>query len=361
MALDRPTLAELYARTKADLVGLAETGGAILRLSIEWVLAGIVALLAHGLYAYIADQRKQSFPDTADEPGVRQWGGLFSVNPNPATPAQGDITFTGTDTTAVPVGSEFRIGTWLYTTDVGGSVASGTLTVAATATEVGADGNAEEGATGSLSNPIAGIDSAVTVAAGGLAGGTDDELLEPYRGRVLDRMAAPPRGGTEADYEAWIRATTTVDVFRVWVYGAGDGVGTVVAAFTVVDTESDTGFAVATVGQVSDVQDAVDAAMPIDARSFRATTPLSAELTLSVTLELQTGADLATVKAAAEASIAALLGTTAEPSTTLALSRIGEAISTTAGEKSHEITSPVSAPDPGNGYIFDSVAVTWTP
>ena len=360
MALDRPTLAALYARTKADFVALSETGGAILRRSVEWVLARIVALLAHGLYAYIEYQRAQSFPDTADEPGVRQWGGLFGVGDNPATAATGPVVFTGTNTTNIPAGTEFRIGTQLYTTDALGTISGGEATIAVTASELGADGNAPAAATGSLTNPIAGIDSVVTVDTGGLTGGTDVEGLETYRARVLARLASPPMGGSEADYEAWIREVPEVDVHRVWVYPWGDGVGTVVAAFTVVESTAVAGFRVASAPEVEFVQDYVDAAKPIDVRSFRATTPTGVPLTLTIAMELEAGAVEATVEAAAEASILSLLYSDAVPETALPLSRISEAVSTTAGEREHAITSPVSNPTPGTGNIFTEVTVTWS-
>lgn len=360
MALDRPTLPELYARTKADFVALAETGGAILRRSVEWVLARIVALLSHGLYAYIEYQRAQCFPDTADEAGVRQWQGLLGVPDNPATAATGPVAFTGTNATNIPAGSEFHIGTQLYTTDALGTISGGTASIAVTASEVGADGNAPEGATGSLSNPIAGIDSVVTVGTGGLTGGTDAEDLETIRARVLDRLASPPMGGSAADYEAWMRETPTVDIHRAWVYPWGDGVGTVVAAFTVVDEDAPAGFRVASSPEVTAVQTYVDAAKPIDARSFRATTPTGEALTLTISLVLEPGAVEATVQAAAESALLELLFSDAAPETALALSRISEAISTTAGEKEHTITLPVTNPTPATGAIFDDVAVTWS-
>lgn len=358
MALSRPTLTELYARAQADFVALSETGGAILRQSVEWVEARIVARIAHGLYAYLDDRKRQSFPDTADAEGVRQWGALFGVAENPATEATGDYTFTGTGTTAIPAGTEIRIGTQLYTTDVLGAISAGTATLAVTASEVGEAGNAPVAATGSLTNPIAGISTAGAVAAGGLTGGTDAEDIEDYRTRVLNRMRNPPRGGTQADYEAWISETPTVDVFKSWVHPAGDGVGTVTAAFVVQDGGG-TGFALASGGDVTAVQTYVDAQRPIDMRSFRAYTPTGAALTLSIDLEIASGAVLATVRTAIIASLEAMLGDEAEPETALPLSRISEAISTTAGEQSHVITSPVSNPTPGTGAIFNSVSVTW--
>lgn len=360
MALDRPTLVELHARTKADFVALAETGGAILRRSVEWVFARITALLSHGLYAYIEYQRAQCFPDTADEAGVRQWQGMLGVPDNPATFAVGPVIFTGTNGTDVPAGSEFRIGTQLYTTDALGTVSGGTVTIAATASALGADGNAPEDATGTLSNPIVGIDSVVTVGTGGLTLGTDEEHLETLRGRVLDRLASPPMGGSAADYEAWMRETPTVDIHRAWVYQWGDGVGTVVAAFTVVDDAAPAGFRVASSPEVTAVQTYVDAEKPIDARSFRATTPVGEPLTLTVAMVLEPGAVEATVQAAAESAVLQLLFSDAAPETALALSRISEAISTTAGEKEHAITSPVTNPTPATGAIFTTVATTWS-
>lgn len=359
LALSRPTLAALYARVQADFVALSQTGGAILRQSVEWALARIIAVIAHGLYAYQDDRVRQAFPDTADEPGVRRWGGLFRVPENPATSAAGPLVFTGSGTTSIPAGTEVRIGSWLYTTDTTGAISGGTATRAATATLVGSGGNAPVSATGSLTNPIAGIDSTVTVGSGGLIGGTDAEQLEPYRTRVLNRMANPPRGGTEADYEAWISETPSVDMFRCWVYPAGDGVGTMAAAFVLTD-DGPTGFALAESGDVSAVQAYVDSKRPADMRSFRAYTPTGEALALTIDLTLQPGAVLATVRAAVQASLDALLGAESEPETALPLSRIGEAISTTAGEYKHVIDLPASDPTPATGAMFTSVAITWS-
>lgn len=360
MPLSRPTLSALYARTKADFVALSETGGAILTRSVEYVLSRITARVAHGLYAYLDDRARQAFPDTADEAGVRRWGALFGVTQNAATASTGNATFTGTNGTGIPADTEISIGDQLYTTDALGTIAGGTATIAVTASAVGAAGDQPESATGALTNPIAGIDSAVTVASGGLTGGTDTEALEAYRTRVLNRISAPARGGSVADYTAWISETPTVSIFKSWVAPAGDGVGTVSAAFVVTSVSTGTGFDLASAGQVTAVQDYVDALRPADMRSFRAYTPTGATLTLSVTLTADAGADVPTVRAAAEAALKTMLGTDAIPETALALSRIGEVISTTAGEASHVITSPVSNPTPGTGAIFDDVSVTWS-
>lgn len=360
MALSRPTLSALYARTKADFVALSETGGAILTRSVEYVLSRITARVAHGMYAYLDDRALQSFPDTADEAGVRKWGALFGVTQNPATASTGDVVFTGTNTTAIPAGTEIRIGDQTYTTDALGTISSGTATIAVTASTVGAAGDQPAAATGSLTNPIAGIDTEVTVDSGGLTGGTDVEALETYRTRVLTRMSSPPRGGSVADYTAWISETPTVSVFKSWVTAAGDGVGTVTAAFVVSSSSTGTGFDLATSPQVTAVQTYVDAEKPADVRSFRAYTPTGTTLSLTIDLTLEAGADLGTVQAAIVAALKTMLGTDAIPETAIPLSRISEVISTTAGEASHVIDSPGTDPTPGVGAIFDDVSITWS-
>lgn len=359
MPLSRPTLTQLYDRVKGDFVALPQTGGAILRRSVEWVEAAIVARVAHGLYGYIDDRKANSFPDTGEIEAVRQWGGMFGKTELPALPAAGPVVLTGVESTLIAAGKVIRIGAVRYTVDANVSIVSGTATASVTALEAGAAGNAPEAATGSLADPIAGIDSQVTVGTGGLTGGRDAEMVEPYRTRVLSRLAEPPRGGTKADYEAWIRETPEVSVHKVWVYPHGDGVGTMVASFVVVDAASGTGFALASVGQVDDVQDHVDAQRPEDMRGFRAMTPTGEPLTLSIAMVLESGADLTATRAAVQKSLEAMLGEEAEPETTLPLSRISEAISTTSGERSHTITSPVSSPTPGTGAMFNSVSITW--
>ena len=108
-----------------------------------------------------------------------------------AIKSTGEVTFTGTNGTVVPadtsvqtVGSDPDI----FTTDVAGTVAAGTITVAVTASTAGVDGNVAGATITVLTSPISGI-SAVTNT-NPTTGGTDTETDIAYRNRIKISLSA---------------------------------------------------------------------------------------------------------------------------------------------------------------------------
>lgn len=102
---------------------------------------------------------------------------------------------------------------------------AGSAVVAVTAVVAGGDGVTAAGA--SLS-PSVGLTGSATfaVGSGGLGGGADRELDEPYRARLLFAKAYPEHGGAAPD---WLRYTLAVPgVTRAFIEPLGHGRGTVV-------------------------------------------------------------------------------------------------------------------------------------
>ena len=60
-----------------------------------------------------------------------------------------------------------------------------------------------------LVNPIAGINSTVTVVAPLPSNGAEPETLAELKERVLDRIRDTPQGGAEADYIAWAKGAAS--------------------------------------------------------------------------------------------------------------------------------------------------------
>jgi uncharacterized phage protein gp47/JayE len=153
-----------------------------------------------------------------------------------------------------------------YTVDAGFTLAAGSEDHAVTASEVGSLGNQIASVTLDLASSYAGIDPTVTVASGGLTGGRDRESDDDLRERVLLRFAAPPKGGSAADYDLWAREAT--DVTRTWVrnwenaslYGDSVSVGQVLLYFAMDNTYSD-GIPIA--GDQTAVQNYIDDVKPV--------------------------------------------------------------------------------------------------
>lgn len=158
----------------------------------------------------------------------------------PATYADGEVTFEGTDGTDIPAGTttealaaepggdapEFQVST-------GGTIgddAPGEVTLPVTATVAGEIGNVGPGAVSVLSTPITGV---TVNNADPIEGGTETESDPALRARVLARYG----GGSGAANVEWYeqRALEEPGVGRVTVIPLWDGPGTVKVVVTTAD------------------------------------------------------------------------------------------------------------------------------
>ena len=348
MAFITPTLPELITRVTNDinarLSGLPGFVDARLRRSLNFVHAHVIAQMTKGLHNHIEDVSLQVIPDTADTENLKRHASLYDVTQTQAKKAQGNVTFTGVDPTNIPATTEIQLNDGeTYTVDVGGNLSGGTIDLAVTAVDAGADGNAVVGLFVELINPIAGVDNQATIAAGGLTGGlnedTDAQLLTALRARVQD----PPQGGAEADYVKWVK-DAGVGIDRVFPSPLELGAGTVVLRFTVPDTGSGV---VPDSGTRTAALNSVLAQKPVTAI---VTVPDPAIVEHPVPITLSISPDTAAIRTAIEAQLDALWLRDAVPGGTIENSRIREAISAATGEDFNVI-----ADIDGGGALADVV------
>ena len=231
MPFPRPTLTNLRSSAMQDITAsdLPNADG-FLRRAVVRVLAWVQAGLAHLHYGYLDWISLQSTPFTAEDEYLEAWAALA---PTPVlreapTYASGPATWSGTPTKVLPGGtlcasdSNVQYATAADAT-VGGS---GTVTVTVIAVVAGSAGNADSGTPLTLATVISGITPGGTATAA-ITGGTDLELDDPMRTRMLESYAAPPHGGNQADYVTW--ALEVTGVTRAWC--SPGGVGTVTVYF----------------------------------------------------------------------------------------------------------------------------------
>lgn len=349
MALQRQTVQQLRDRIRADLKSRLTGIDPSLAKSVSGALADTLAGAVHGLYGAIAREAGQILPDTAEAEDLARHASLYQFARTAATAATGNITFTGTNGTVVPAGSELqRADGVLYTTGADATIASGTATAAVTASAVGAVGNALVGATLTLTSPIGGVNSAVAVASGGLVGGTDTETEDSLRTRLQDRLRDVPQGGSKADYARWAKEVSGVT--RAWCFPLEGGAGTVYLRFV---RDNDT-IIIPDAGEVAAVQAYIDERRPATA-AFTAVAPAAVPLNLTIALTPNTQA----VKDAVTAALADLIRREAYPGATLLLSHIREAISIAAGESNHVLTVPSADVVYTNSQIGTLGVITW--
>lgn len=354
MTFARPTLAELIARSEAELA--ARLGlGALLERSTLKVLARVWAGGLHGLYGFLDFVARQVVPLTAEAEVLERWCDLYGLERRAAAQASGPVTFTGTSGTVVPVGLVVqRADGRRFATTAGGTVAAGTLTLPVQAELAGLEGNTAAATTLSLSTPLAGITAAV-VAAGGIVDGLDQETDQELRDRFRAFVSARPQGGSAADYDAWAREVAGVT--RVFVLENGLGLGTVVVLFAVDD---DPGGPIPSSGKVDEVQ------ARLTDPNRRDTRPVCAQVTtvaptpqlVNVTLELTP--NTLPVQQAVEESLRAMLFREARPGGTVSHAKFIEAIATAAGEQDHVLALPAGDVIAGATSLLLLGTVTFT-
>ena len=214
--MDKPTLATLVARARADMA--ARLGlQALQARSVERVLADVHAGGCHALWFYLAYQAKQMHPLTADELHLAQWARSYGIERLAAVAATGQVQFSGT------AGAQILAGTKLRNADEGEySVlaavvidADGSAIAEVAADASGVAGNRDGGEGLSLISEVAGVESGAVVIS--LSGGAAEESLEQWAARVDARMGENSRLGDSEDYQLWA-VSGHPDVTDAWIY-----------------------------------------------------------------------------------------------------------------------------------------------
>lgn len=348
MSFYRPTLSDLIARAQADIDAALPGADSRVRRNVLNVLARAHAGAMHGAYGMI-DRAARFLPDVAESDMLVRWAAAFGLTRKAAEPASGTATLTGTNGVTVATGAILvRADGARYVTTGDATIASGAAAAPIEAEEAGVAGLMDEGQTLTFMSPVAGVNAVATVAAGGIAGGAEEEGDEDLRARLLERMRSQPAGGKAADYVRW--AKEVAGVTRAWVYGNWDGLGTVKLLF-VMDGREDI---IPAGGDVALVAAKIGSERPVTAEVTVAA-PVADPLDFAITLTPDTPA----VRAAVEAELRDLIAREAEPGGTVLISHIREAISIAAGETDHVLTSPTANMTAAAGEIITMGAITW--
>lgn len=335
MPFNRPDLAELVAEAESNIASRLPGADSRLRRAALSVLARVQAGLAHGLYGFIDWVFLQVLPHTADEAylyrharNVRRKSAAFALGPAQAK---------GTPGALIPAGIKLKRGDGLEYDVAGDSkiAPNGLGTLEVTALSAGAASNAAPGAVLNLVSPVSGVDGTLTVAGAGISGGADEESVESWRQRILERWQKPPRGGSKTDYETW--AKEVPGITRAWCYPEWMGLGTV--GVVVLSDNAGTG-PVPDETTLERVREYLShtSRRPVTCHDIYVIAPTLKPLDLVIS-GLTPNAE--EVRAAITAELEDLLRREAEPGGELLISHVRAAISTAAGEWDHNLISPI--------------------
>ncbi len=352
MAFVRPTLSELVSRIQLDLISRLSLIGAVLRRSLVYVLARVLAGAAHMMHGHLEFLGRQIFPDQSEAEFLVRQAGLFGLSRTPPSYAQASIEISGPISgTIVPEGT-------IYVSSAGYEYAleedvtvpvSGTEPGTVAAVIAGSAPSLDTGVVLSIESPIAGVDSTATVGSI-VSNGVDEESIEALRVRLLEHMREPAHGGTSADYVAW--AKEVPGVTRVWVTPLGLGPGTVVVRF--VRDLDEVGGPIPDSGEVAQVQAKLDAESPVHAE-VTAIAPVDAPIALTISVT----PDTSDMRDAVEAELKDLLVRVSEPGATVLLSSLRTAIGSTLGLEDYDLTVPAANVTHTANQLPSIGAITW--
>lgn len=327
----RPTLAENISMIRTDLYALLDLNDELRRMD-EDVRAKVYAGALHTVYGYLDYLARNMLPDLCDEDWLYRHAKMKRCPRKQAVAASGYMRWDGVaDNLVVTSGAVIQRDDLVQFTALADTTSSGgVLRVPVTCSVPGSTGNTDDGVALSLVTPVNGLPS------GGLAdtviGGFDVEDIEEWRSRVLERYYWTPQGGADGDYIIW--AKEVAGITRAWTYRHWMGTGTV----GVMVASSDLINPILDDVTVAAAQAHIEPLAPVagsDLYIFKATKKI-----VNFTIDLNP--DNESTRAAVKAELLSFLLRDGYPEGTLELSRINEAISIAAGERSHTLISPAA-------------------
>ena len=347
-----PTLEESRQQIASDIEAHLPGTEARTRRSTFGVLAFAQAGAVQSLHGHIDYRYRNMLPDDlADAEGVERWARAFKIWYRDPTAAAGLVQVTGASGAVLLAGTQLQYGQGLlYSTREDLTLTGPTWQVMADAQTTGTAGNLPAGARLTLLSPVLGIQSSLTVAAGGFTGGAEQESLDGLRTRVNRRMSNPPQGGSLPDYETWALESHP-SITRAWVTEHEMGSGSVVVRIAC-DNLDDPIPSAAIVAVAT-------AYIAVRRPAGRRSVYVLAVGAFPVAYQVRAVPNTAQVKAAIEAELRDLHRRAAAPGVPLLLSQIREAVSIANGESDNSVVAPAANVVPGGGQMPTFGSIAW--
>jgi len=332
MPWSTPTLRKVREMVRdditANLYGASFIGNSVLR-----VMSDAMAGLAHHTLRYIDWLARQLMPDLAETEWLDRHGDIWLVNADGtvgrkmATYATGTVEFIG-DTGGIVI----PMGTRLEGNDLIGyetlelavtSTGQTTVPVRTRALDPGTAGNLEAGASLAVIPAVPGLLGSVTVVE--LGGGTDTENDDDLRMRVLQRIRQPPQGGATHDYVRW--ALAVPGVTRAWCAPNEMGIGTVTVRVLYDDLRADNdGWPIE--ADLIVASNYIDSVRPVAVKDFWVLAPVKQYIDVKIGRLIP---DTVEIRSAVEASLDAMMYSSAAPGQTIFAAWKAQAVMNTAG------------------------------
>ena len=281
MPWSTPTLRKVREMVRDDvtasLYGASFIGNNVLR-----VVSDAMAGLAHHVLRYIDWVATQLMPDLAETEWLDRHAHIWLVNADGTTGrkqptyAVGTVAVSGTQGVVLPIATQMAGGNGIrYETTQLAIIGEGETDVPVRALDAGKAGN--ESLILNFSTAVLGVDGSADVIE--LTGGTDVEVDNDLRVRVLERIRQPPMGGSIHDYVRWAKAVNGVT--RAWAQ-TEMGIGTITVRFLMDDLRADDdGWP--TYNDVQVVTTYIDSVRPVTTKDFWCVAPVKQRIDCHIT------------------------------------------------------------------------------
>ncbi len=309
-----------------------------------YIRAAAKASATEGLYQHQEWIVRQLFPDVADAEYMEIHANLHNVTRKPATYATGSLKFTGTPTSAIPLGTEAKTAAGVaYVTTIAGALdGTGNATIAAQAVLPGIGGNTALNTAVTLTAAPSGVDgSSLTT---DMLAGTDTETDASLLERLLFILRNPPSSGSKADYKRWAKEVAGCD--DAFVYPLRRGLGTT-------DVFIISGGGLPSLQLINDVTDNINDQRPCGVNTLEVLAPTL--LPVNHTIEVKvSGITLAEATGLVNGVLDSYFDTLL-PGDTYILSQVEAMISNIVGITDRNVTAPAANVVP----LANSGAVEW--
>lgn len=298
------------------------------------VQARVTGKIAFDVWIFLALLSRELMPDRAVL-YLSRFGSIWGVPRIVATPAIGNAVFASGIAMTVPSGLALSgPGGAQYLTTASVPMSGGFATVPVAAVVAGAAGSMPASTVLTVVNPLGGLtQQTATVDTNGLTG-TDDEDIEVWRGRIIQRIRERGAGGNEADFEGWVKEVYPAALVKAY----SPQVGQITVAFAM---PQGGGWRVPTSPEIAAVFAYVN-----DASKRK---PLGCPVVAVIAVTLQTvnvslhlNPDSTVTRAGATNAVAAWFIADATIGGTMFVSRLDAALENASGEFSHERATPAA-------------------
>ncbi|HSQ97215.1 MAG TPA: baseplate J/gp47 family protein [Rickettsiales bacterium] len=200
----KPTIKEIYNTIISDYTTRTGQEVPVLKRALIKCFAYAIAGVVYFIWNFAEWQYLQIFLETCEFEALKRWGNLVDITYKSGVKSILSITLLNVSKSEISAGTIWKsLDNGLIYKSISTTTVSSTKVVLNVECSIsGSSGNLSNDSILNITNPIAGLPETATVSET-ITTGTNDEEIETYRTRVINRYKRKPQGGSAVDYYDW--------------------------------------------------------------------------------------------------------------------------------------------------------------